>query len=941
MFRFITCSLALISLVLNISVFAQNKVIDHTVYDAWKKLTNENISASGKYVSYEVNPHRGDGVLHVQNVLNGKEWRIPRSEKASFCQNEDYLVFTIQPGYDTLRTLELEKVNKKEWVKDTLGILWLESDSLVKVPNVLGYKIGKHGNHLAYLVLKDSILKEEKKKKCKLFKKKNKEEEILSDGNTLFILNSSTNKLDSIAHVTQYDFNDKGTHLYLSTHKKVDKADVYQMHVYNVALGQYYTYTTGFTNLGPINFSKEGNLFAFMASVDTAKETRLYDVYLWNIDDQAPQSMVSKDRSDLPENLTPSNNSKLRFSLDESKLYFGLHDVPEKEEKDTLLESEKATLDVWHYQNKRLQPQQLKELKRDQKASHLSVLHLKDNKLIQLATDTLTVRTLDQGNANYALAYSNERYAKTFNWSYPWPSDYYRIDLLSGETELIKETVNYSTGLTPNGKYFVYFKSNENQYYSIDIETKDEVCMTCFIKDTINWRSDINGMPFEANPEGSPGYLSDNEIILYSEFDVWKFNFIGNQLTPISLQRGKEQNTIFRLKRLDYDSTYIEIDHSLLIGVDQKTMDETVYTFVDDRLSPHLVPWYTTNHKLIRFHKADEGDALIFRQMNVKDYPDLFITNMQFENPKKISNANPQQSEYVWPTVEQVQWTSYDGKELNGLLYKPDNYDATKTYPLMVYFYEMYSDRKNFHYIPKPTASIIYATEYASAGYLVFFPDIRYEPGYPAQGAYDCIMSGTDKILELYPNVDSTRMGLQGQSWGGYQTAQLITMTDRYAAAMAGAPVSNMFSAYGGIRWGSGLNRAFQYEHTQSRIGKTIWEAPELYMENSPLFGVPNIHTPLLIMHNDNDGAVPWYQGIEMFTAMKRLNKPVWMLNYNGDDHNLMINANREDLSIRMRQFFDHYLQGKPAPEWLIKGVPAIEKRKNYGLEEYKEGVNN
>jgi len=161
-------------------------------------------------------------------------------------------------------------------------------------------------------------------------------------------------------------------------------------------------------------------------------------------------------------------------------------------------------------------------------------------------------------------------------------------------------------------------------------------------------------------------------------------------------------------------------------------------------------------------------------------------------------------------------------------------------------------------------------------------------------------------------------------------------MTERYAAAMAGAPVSNMFSAYGGIRWGSGYSRAFQYEHTQSRIGQTIWESPELYIENSPLFGIPNITTPLLIMHNDGDGAVPWYQGIEMFNGMKRLDKPVWMLNYNGDKHNLMRNANRVDLSIRMRQFFDYYLQGKPAPKWLIEGVPALDKGKNYGLENYE-----
>jgi dipeptidyl aminopeptidase/acylaminoacyl peptidase len=238
----------------------------------------------------------------------------------------------------------------------------------------------------------------------------------------------------------------------------------------------------------------------------------------------------------------------------------------------------------------------------------------------------------------------------------------------------------------------------------------------------------------------------------------------------------------------------------------------------------------------------------------------------------------------------------------------------------------MYADEIHNHYAPKPTASIIYPTEYASAGYIVLIPDIRYTPGHPAQGAYDCIMSGTDAVLKMYPNIDSTRMGLQGQSWGGYQTAQLITMTNRYKAAMAGAPVSNMISAYGGIRWGSGFSRQFQYEHTQSRIGKTIWEAPELYIENSPLFHLPKVNTPLLVMANDKDGAVPWYQGIELYMGLRRLNKPVWMLNYVGDDHNLMKPANRMDLSIRMRQFFDYYLQGKEAPVWLSEGVPAIEK---------------
>ena len=167
------------------------------------------------------------------------------------------------------------------------------------------------------------------------------------------------------------------------------------------------------------------------------------------------------------------------------------------------------------------------------------------------------------------------------------------------------------------------------------------------------------------------------------------------------------------------------------------------------------------------------------------------------------------------------------------------------------------------------------------------------------------------------PWVDSEKMALQGQSWGGYQTAYMITQTDRFAAAGAGAPVSNMTSAYGGIRWESGRSRQSQYEHTQSRIGKDLWEGFDLYIENSPVFFAPNVKTPLLIMHNDNDGAVPWYQGIEYFMALRRLGKPAWMLQYNGEAHNLVHRHNCMDYSVKLMEFFDHYLKGAPKPSWM------------------------
>jgi len=163
--------------------------------------------------------------------------------------------------------------------------------------------------------------------------------------------------------------------------------------------------------------------------------------------------------------------------------------------------------------------------------------------------------------------------------------------------------------------------------------------------------------------------------------------------------------------------------------------------------------------------------------------------------------------------------------------------------------------------------------------------------------------------------------------------AYMVTETDMFAAAEAGAPVSNMFSAYGGIRYGSGLVRQFQYERQQSRIGGTPWNSTLRYIENSPIFFADKVKTPLMIMHNDKDGAVPYTQSIEYFTALRRLGKPSWLVVYNDEDHNLIQRKNRKDLSIRMKQFFDHYLMATPMPEWMAKGVPAKDKGRNMGFE--------
>jgi dipeptidyl aminopeptidase/acylaminoacyl peptidase len=286
----------------------------------------------------------------------------------------------------------------------------------------------------------------------------------------------------------------------------------------------------------------------------------------------------------------------------------------------------------------------------------------------------------------------------------------------------------------------------------------------------------------------------------------------------------------------------------------------------------------------------------------------------------RLTDVNPQIADFAWGEAELVEWATDDGTELQGVLITPDGWKPGTRLPVLVYYYRFFSHRLHLFNEPvvnhRPSFPV-----YASSGYAVFLPDIRFEVGRPGPSAVECLTSGIDHLVEIGV-ADPDAVGLHGHSWSGYQTAFVVTQTDIFAAAVAGAPVSNMTSAYSGIRWGTGLARQFQYEKSQSRIGGSLWETPELYIENSPVFFADRISTPLLIQFGDEDEAVPWTQGIELYLACRRLDKNCIMLQYRGEPHHLKQDANKLDYSIKMKQFFDHHLRGEPAPGWMTDGVP-------------------
>jgi dienelactone hydrolase len=555
--------------------------------------------------------------------------------------------------------------------------------------------------------------------------------------------------------------------------------------------------------------------------------------------------------------------------------------------------------------------------------------------MFQLASREIpTVRTMQKGNNDIALGSSDLKYQKYSSWDANNYSDYYLVNVETGIKTQVLEKAASRVILSPTGKYLVYWDIAQKAYVSVSTTGGVKKVISASIKFPLF--DELTDTPSEPAPYGIDGWIDDEKhVLIKDKYDIWSVDLNGMEL-PVNITNGfgRKNNLTFSYQRLDPNADFIGKKDILYLSAFNNMNKEAGFYTVKQGSQ-------TDPTKLVMdkcsfgpgLTKAKKTDRIMWRKGTFEISPELYVSDMNFGGAKKISITNPQQSKYLWGTAELFEWTSFDRQTLQGILYKPENFDPAKKYPMIVYFYERSSDGLYGYNAPAPSASIINRTFAVSNGYIVFVPDIPYRIGYPGESCYNSVVSGTYALLDKFSFIDKDRIGLDGQSWGGYQIAWLVTKTDLFACAYAGAAVVNMTSAYGGIRWGTGMSRMFQYEQTQSRIGGTLWDKPMLFIENSPIFYVPKINTPLLLMHNDADGAVPWYQGIEFITALRRLDKPAWLLSYNDEDHNLVKRPNRKDISIRKMQFFDHYLKQAPMPYWMKNGISQAEKGKTDGYE--------
>ena len=797
--------------------------------------------------------------------------------------------------------------------------------------------------------------------------------ETTEEGTDLTVLNLLTGEQKKFPLASEYYFSRNGNTLTIeTTRRNSDSSSKAHVIWYSTANGHADTIMTGFNDARSYALDESGSQLAFVAERDSAAKALRKFYGLWYYTPGMDSASLRADRTTIAavlaatggswsfphipgyvsanashhapafiDQLTVSPDYANYFSKDGGRLFFGL--APVRPPKDTtLVDFETARLDIWNYNDDYLSPEQLVRLPNEMKQSWLAVLPKGNTRFIPLADEHCeTVRPGIKGMGQYALGMDDAKYRIQQQWEQSGLEDLYLVSLADGSRKLIREKVRGGASLSTGGKFVLWYDWKNRNWYTYDIATGASHNITALIRAPLFDEEDDH--PDDPAPHGDMGWMDgDKFVYIYDRYDIWQCDPTGS--TPpvnVTAGAGRRHQLTFRYVGLDREDPFIHNDQPVLLTVfnnRDKTNGFTIYqmgaAFFDDTTLTHT-------NSFTGFMKARNSWTMAWLRGSFDKSYDLFVgrpaaghpgTDIPLGPVSQLSNINPQQSDYNWMTVELRHWKMLDGRPSEGLLYKPENFDSTKKYPIIFYFYERDADNLYNYTAPAPDRAIINIPYFVSNGYIVFDPNIYYKSGAPGEDAYNSVMSAA-RYLSHFKWIDTTRMGLEGHSWGGYQIAYLVTRTNKFAAAEAGAPVANMTSAYGGIRWGTGISRQFQYEKTQSRIGATLWQHPELYIKASPLFRADKVTTPLLMMHNDADGAVPWYQGIEYFTALRRLGKKAWLLEYNGEDHGLIERRNQKDWSQRMSQFFDYYLKGEPPARWITDGVPATLKGIDWGLE--------
>ncbi|QIZ77048.1 alpha/beta hydrolase family protein [Ferrimonas lipolytica] len=665
---------------------------------------------------------------------------------------------------------------------------------------------------------------------------------------------------------------------------------------------------------GALTFTDDAELLGFTwGKAEQAKRQRTHKVGLYQFDEDLRWQELNH------ADFIVSGYSELSFSDDNQRLFIGRQARRPEFSKaadyadNTALQDmqqlqRKSGLVLWHGDDSAIKTREQHQFKDEFKRQYFGVWQLQSDDFVQLADPQLAELKISE-NKRYVLGWSDKLYQQMVSWA-GFYRDWYLVDMTNGERRLLvtQSLAADEPTLAADDSAVAWYVRGQLYWHNVARNHTNKVAD--------GFANEDHDYPSPAPSYGFGPWLSGNNgVVVYDKYDAYQLK--GGDLIPLT--QGRERQTIHRVVIEDEEQQWHDVSQPLVLhSVSELNRNESLLRLV--LATKTITPWQQ-HPAMIRFvAKAKQSEQALYRIERYDQFPDLHLANGNFGNLEQVTFMGEQLTDLDWGQAKLVNWRDNNGKSLQGVVITPPGWDGNTPLPTVIYFYRFMSDR--LHRFPQMAFNHRPNFPwFSSQGYAIFLPDIRFEVGHPGRSTADALLPGVDHLVQL-GITDRAKVGLQGHSWAGYQSAQLVTQTDAFAGVITGAPVANMTSAYTGIRLGSGLGRQFQYEAGQSRIGQSLYRAPELYIENSPVFHTEKVNTPMVIMFGDKDDAVPWQQGIELYLAMRRLSKPVVMLQYQDEPHHLKKYPNKLDYSIKMMEFFDHTLKGKAAPQWWLNGQP-------------------
>lgn len=875
----------------------------------WERLAGFSISNDGKWAGHMVLPGEGDGQIVIQLIGEEKryEFKVGRSSTPPRFSHDGKWVAFRQVALEK-EAEAAQKANKQAPAKVVL--IELESGKETTFEDVSSFSFS--GEASTWLAIRN-----------------NRPSGLPSgddgwSGADLILHQLATGKKLNFGNVSNYSFNEKGTLLAIVIDAQGKLGNGLQL--FDPSKQQLTILESEAAKFSNLSWNEDGDALALLKQEKHDDfEEPLHHLIAYRNPGEASSTRVYIDvREDagIENTLTISPNQSPYWSEDRTAVFYGVHDAkpkPKEEEKKSTGKDEKdAGLVIWHWQDKRLQSQQQVQESSDKRFNYLCVRQIDSDKSLKLGDDELR-RVMVRKPHRFAVAIDNTEYELSGSLDGQRYSDVYVIDLKSGKKRLALKKSRWMQGTSPDGTRLLYYE--DGNFHTYNMATGNSVNITENVPTSfIDTEDDHN---VDRPPTRTVGWSNDGEFVLISDnWDIWKIPAAGGEAVNMT-KNGKTDSIRYQtIYQLDPDEDGLNLSEPLYVSMYGEWTKKDGIGLIEpgaDAVKPLL--WDDASFG--SFGKLEDHDVYYYSRQTENESPQMFVAGADLADGKQLTKLNEFQPEFLWSSgVKLIDYESTTGEKLQAALYLPADYVEGKSYPTIVYIYEKLSNRAHSYSMPR--AAGFSQSVYTSQGFAVLTPDIVYRVNDPGLSSVECVIPAIDAAVAS-GIVDNDRIGLHGHSWGGYQTSFLITQTDRFKAAAAGAPLTNLISMYSSIYWNSGSANQPIFESSQGRFTGGYWTNLQAYARNSPVYHAKKVKTPLLLLHNDKDGAVDWNQGIEYFNTLRRLEKPVVMLQYKGENHGVVKPENRKDYSYRMFEFFDHYLRGADAPDWWADGISHLD----------------